>query len=113
MSKSEPESGEDFLLEAAELAVKEIHRRLRDKAADIPDHVLSKMVTDLNRFLERRDRQVEEEQRPFSLLDEISTLPPDRAKDLVEAHLLDLQERFDREVELYEQSLIDLGGSDE
>ena len=84
----------DPLLDVATKAIEEMGRRLNEQPDQIPDHVLSKITTDTMKILERREKQDEDQDaKPFSLLDEIDTLPRDRAIELLEEELdrLELQ----------------------
>jgi hypothetical protein len=88
-----PES--DPLLDVAELAVQEMGRRLREDPSKIPDGALSKVIADTLRIAEKRERQEDEgESKPFNLLDELPTMPKDRAVELVSEELVRLGEEI-------------------
>lgn len=72
----------------ADLALTEIKNRFENKADDIPDHVLAKYFTDVNKVIDRRSEKLEEEEsKPFSLMDELDTLPVERARVLVKEEI--------------------------
>ena len=79
MSKKPPD-----IESIADLALGEIAKRFEDRPSDIPDHVLAKYFTDVNKVIDRRsEKEAEEESRPFVLLDELPTLPRARAQKLL------------------------------
>jgi hypothetical protein len=82
---------------ALDLVSKEAMRRLKSDADEIPNHVLFRLFGDLNKVIERRDAESEdEESRPFRLLDEIPVLPKEHARDLIRVEISRLeQERLE------------------
>lgn len=74
----------DNLETLAELVLTEMLARVKENPGDVSTPVLSRLATDLNRFIERRVKDEEEEEhKPFSLKDELKSLPAHRAKTLV------------------------------
>lgn len=104
---SAPVPQPDPLEHAAELAIKEMVSRLETRPGELPDHVLGKFVNDLHKFLERREHE-EEESKPFSLLDEVDTLPPERARGLLREEI----RRLEMELEKHQEALSGLGGGE-
>lgn len=87
----------DDLERVADLALAEITNRFETKAGDIPDHVLAKYFTDINRTIDRReDKEVEEESKPFDLMAELATLPLAHALRLAEEEVARLEAETDR-----------------
>jgi len=75
----------------ADLALEEITRRFTEAPRDIPDHVLAKYFTDINKTIDRRTDIEEEEVRPFDLKDTIDTFPVTRQKELAREEIHRLQ----------------------
>lgn len=98
----------DPLERAAELAIGEMLKRLETRPDELPDHVLGKFVNDLHKFLERRENEGEEA-KPFSLLDEVDTLPKDRAVVL----LTEETKRLKEELLKHEAALVRLNAGEE
>jgi len=73
----------------ADLALAEITKRFTDKPDEIPDHVLAKYFTDINKTIDRREKLEEEgiEHKPFSLMDELPAMPVEHAKVLVKQEI--------------------------
>lgn len=93
---SQPDKQFD-LVEVAELALNELGRRLMNDPASVGETALSKMLSDINRIMDRRDKEIEEEEsKPFNLLDELPTLPKDRALKLAQQELARLSTEVNR-----------------
>jgi hypothetical protein len=98
VSESQPDPLE--LVEAEALK-----RLAEDKAFDIPNHVLFKFYSDLNKARDRREKENEEtEVGEFSLLDELQTIPATRAKQLLREEI----GRLRSELAKHEQALREL-----
>jgi hypothetical protein len=89
-------ASEEALERVARLATDEMARRLETNADGIPDHVLSKIMVEVYRLLDRREKSDEAEPRPFSLLDEVDSLPDERAQELLEEEATRLQAELDQ-----------------
>lgn len=86
----------------ADLALAEIANRFENKPDEIPDHVLAKYFTDVNKVIDRRsEKEAEDESKPFVLMDELGTLPVERGIKLVEEEVT----RLRAELAVYEEWL--------
>ena len=86
---------EDF----ATLAANEMLRRLKEEPKDIPHHALFKLLSDVNKILERRaNREGDRAEEPEALLDilEHPGLSPERRRELLRAALVQVER--DREL---------------
>jgi hypothetical protein len=88
------------------LVEREALKRLQEDAAgEIPNHVLFKFYSDLNRARERADKELEETvPAEFNLLEEVATLPPRRARKL----LREESERLLAELNLVDDAILAL-----
>ena len=87
----------DPLLNVAELALKELGKRLKTDPKAIPAHVLSRVAADTMRVLDRREKASENDTDsvPFSLLDQLDMLPKTRGDALLKARLEELRVEID------------------
>lgn len=90
MSKKTPD-----IESIADLALGEIGKRFEERPQDIPDHVLAKYFTDVNKVIDRRsEKEAEEESKPFNLRDELDTLPLKHGMALVADEIQRLSEEL-------------------